>query len=92
MKLGETTTENFQPDVIIVGVGVAGASLAYSLGNLGLKVMGIERDLKEPGMEISMKITIVQTESLENYSKQVGCFTFPILEWEVRIFVLKQLF
>ncbi|KAE8664653.1 Squalene epoxidase 2 [Hibiscus syriacus] len=35
-------------DIIIVGAGVAGASLAYSLGKDGRRVRVIERDLNEP--------------------------------------------
>ncbi|XP_065874196.1 squalene epoxidase 3-like [Euphorbia lathyris] len=35
-------------DVIIVGAGVAGAALAYTLGKDGRRVHVIERDLKEP--------------------------------------------
>ncbi|GKA74330.1 squalene monooxygenase-like protein [Tanacetum coccineum] len=35
-------------DVIIVGAGVAGAALAYTLGKKGCKVRVIERDLTEP--------------------------------------------
>ncbi|KAE8654386.1 Squalene monooxygenase [Hibiscus syriacus] len=35
-------------DVIIVGAGVAGAALAYSLGKDGRRVRVIERDLNEP--------------------------------------------
>jgi squalene monooxygenase len=37
-----------QWDVIIVGAGVAGASLAYALGKEGRKVLLLERDLSEP--------------------------------------------
>ncbi|KAL2906529.1 Squalene monooxygenase [Bienertia sinuspersici] len=36
------------PDVIIVGAGVAGAALAYTLAKDGRRVQVIERDLKEP--------------------------------------------
>ena len=35
-------------DVIIVGAGVAGASLACVLGNQGRKVLCVERDCAEP--------------------------------------------
>eukprot|EP00227_Mantoniella_beaufortii_P016330 CAMPEP_0197597274 /NCGR_PEP_ID=MMETSP1326-20131121/26939_1 /TAXON_ID=1155430 /ORGANISM="Genus nov. species nov., Strain RCC2288" /LENGTH=155 /DNA_ID=CAMNT_0043163915 /DNA_START=182 /DNA_END=645 /DNA_ORIENTATION=+ len=35
-------------DVIIVGAGVAGASLAYALGKEGRRVLLLERDLTEP--------------------------------------------
>jgi squalene monooxygenase len=34
--------------VIIIGAGVAGASLAYALGKEGRKVLLLERDLTEP--------------------------------------------
>ncbi|KAG6436307.1 hypothetical protein SASPL_101201 [Salvia splendens] len=36
------------PDIIIVGAGVAGAALAYTLGKDGRRVHVIERDLTEP--------------------------------------------
>ncbi|EEF40281.1 Squalene monooxygenase, putative [Ricinus communis] len=36
------------PDIIIVGAGVAGAALAYALGEDGRQVHVIERDLSEP--------------------------------------------
>ncbi len=35
-------------DAIVVGLGIAGASLAYSLGKRGKKVLAIERDLSMP--------------------------------------------
>ncbi|GMH06336.1 hypothetical protein Nepgr_008176 [Nepenthes gracilis] len=35
-------------DVIVVGAGVAGAALAYTLGKDGRRVLVIERDLSEP--------------------------------------------
>ncbi|XP_022158631.1 squalene monooxygenase-like [Momordica charantia] len=44
-------SENVQsnePDVVIVGAGVAGAALAYTLAKDGRKVHVIERDLAEP--------------------------------------------
>ena len=37
-----------QWDVIIIGAGIAGASLAYTLGKEGRKVLLLERDLSEP--------------------------------------------
>ncbi|CAJ2678270.1 unnamed protein product [Trifolium pratense] len=37
-----------ETDIIIVGAGVAGAALAYTLGNDGRRVHVIERDLSEP--------------------------------------------
>ena len=37
-----------QWDVIVVGAGVAGASLAYALGKEGRRVLLLERDLSEP--------------------------------------------
>ncbi|KAI3451891.1 hypothetical protein Pfo_008556 [Paulownia fortunei] len=40
--------EESDPDVIIVGAGVAGAALAYTLGKDGRRVSVIERDLSEP--------------------------------------------
>ncbi|KAF2294268.1 hypothetical protein GH714_008736 [Hevea brasiliensis] len=36
------------PDIIIVGAGVAGSALAYTLGQHGRRVHVIERDLTEP--------------------------------------------
>ncbi|KAG6432989.1 hypothetical protein SASPL_104590 [Salvia splendens] len=36
------------PDIIIVGAGVAGAALAYTLGKDGRRVHVVERDLTEP--------------------------------------------
>ncbi|XP_058006662.1 squalene monooxygenase SE1-like [Hevea brasiliensis] len=36
------------PDIIIVGAGVAGSALAYTLGKDGRRVHVIERDLAEP--------------------------------------------
>ncbi|XP_057784402.1 squalene epoxidase 3-like isoform X2 [Salvia miltiorrhiza] len=40
--------EDSEPDVIIVGAGVAGAALAYTLGKDGRRVRAIDRDLSEP--------------------------------------------
>ncbi|KAI3996543.1 hypothetical protein MKX01_009375 [Papaver californicum] len=39
---------NDDTDIIIVGAGVAGAALAYTLGKDGRRVVVIERDLTEP--------------------------------------------
>ncbi|RZC54643.1 hypothetical protein C5167_013491 [Papaver somniferum] len=39
---------NGDTDIIIVGAGVAGAALAYTLGKDGRRVVVIERDLAEP--------------------------------------------
>ncbi|KAK6117410.1 hypothetical protein DH2020_048866 [Rehmannia glutinosa] len=48
-KNGESgPEEEFDPDIIIVGAGVAGAALAYTLGKDGRRVRVIERDLSEP--------------------------------------------
>ncbi|KAL1189362.1 Squalene epoxidase 2 [Cardamine amara subsp. amara] len=41
------TEDEFSTDVIIVGAGVAGAALAYTLGKEGRRVHVIERDLSE---------------------------------------------
>ncbi|KAB2091931.1 hypothetical protein ES319_A03G229200v1 [Gossypium barbadense] len=41
-------TEGTATDIIIVGAGVAGAALAYTLGKDGRRVRVIERDLNEP--------------------------------------------
>ena len=35
-------------DVVVVGAGIAGASVAYALGRQGRKVLVVERDLSEP--------------------------------------------
>lgn len=35
-------------DVIIVGAGIAGSPLAYTLGHQGRRVLLLERDLSEP--------------------------------------------
>ncbi|KAI3462661.1 hypothetical protein Pfo_019324 [Paulownia fortunei] len=40
--------EESDPEIIIVGAGVAGAALAYTLGKDGRRVRVIERDLSEP--------------------------------------------
>lgn len=47
---GEAQASGSPPewDVIVVGAGVAGASLAYALGNEGRNVLLLERDLSEP--------------------------------------------
>ncbi|KAE8653938.1 Squalene monooxygenase [Hibiscus syriacus] len=42
------STEGSHADVIIVGAGVAGSALAYTLGKDGRQVHVIERDLTEP--------------------------------------------
>ncbi|XP_007047610.2 PREDICTED: squalene epoxidase 3 isoform X1 [Theobroma cacao] len=48
-EIGECSPENGSgTDVIIVGAGVAGAALAYTLGKDGRRVHVIERDLTEP--------------------------------------------
>ena len=36
----------YKRQVIVVGAGVAGASLAYTLGNEGRRVLLLERDLR----------------------------------------------
>ncbi|XVF15384.1 hypothetical protein REPUB_Repub09cG0147800 [Reevesia pubescens] len=47
--IGECSPENGSgDDVIIVGAGVAGSALAYTLGKDGRRVHVIERDLTEP--------------------------------------------
>lgn len=45
---GECGSTDGGDDVIIVGAGVAGAALAYTLGKDGRRVRVIERDLAEP--------------------------------------------
>ncbi|PKI55585.1 hypothetical protein CRG98_024033, partial [Punica granatum] len=45
---GESGSADSNADVIIVGAGVAGAALAYTLGKEGRRVHVIERDLAEP--------------------------------------------
>jgi len=39
---------DLQPEIIIIGGGVAGCALAYSLSHAGRKCLMIERDLSEP--------------------------------------------
>lgn len=41
-------TPKVQPDIVVVGAGVVGAALAYSLGTSGRKVALLERDFDEP--------------------------------------------
>ncbi|XXG56812.1 hypothetical protein AAC387_Pa03g4131 [Persea americana] len=45
---GECRSDGSAADVIIVGAGVAGSALAYTLGKDGRRVHVIERDLTEP--------------------------------------------
>ncbi|XP_051144271.1 squalene monooxygenase SE1-like [Andrographis paniculata] len=45
---GRTVDDGGDADIIIVGAGVAGAALAYTLGKEGRRVHVIERDLAEP--------------------------------------------
>ncbi|XP_077233930.1 squalene monooxygenase SE1-like [Tasmannia lanceolata] len=45
---GECDSRNGGTDVIVVGAGVAGSALAYTLGKDGRRVRVIERDLTEP--------------------------------------------
>ncbi|XXG64738.1 hypothetical protein AAC387_Pa05g2608 [Persea americana] len=45
---GECRGKDSGTDVIIVGAGVAGAALAYTLGKDGRRVHVIERDMREP--------------------------------------------
>lgn len=45
---GHSTDDAGDSDIIIVGAGVAGAALAYTLGKEGRRVHVIERDLTEP--------------------------------------------
>ncbi|RWR77928.1 squalene epoxidase [Cinnamomum micranthum f. kanehirae] len=45
---GECRSDGSATDVIIVGAGVAGSALAYTLGKDGRRVHVIERDLTEP--------------------------------------------
>ncbi|KAK4424283.1 Squalene monooxygenase SE1 [Sesamum alatum] len=45
---GSATEAGGDADIIIVGAGVAGAALAYTLGKDGRRVHVIERDLSEP--------------------------------------------
>jgi squalene monooxygenase len=46
------STVNYEYDVIIVGAGIAGASLAHALGNIGYRTLLLERDLTEPGKSL----------------------------------------
>lgn len=45
---GAEEDETGRWDVVIVGAGVAGASLAHALGREGRKVLVLERDMKQP--------------------------------------------
>ncbi|KAL1353563.1 hypothetical protein HN51_017485 [Arachis hypogaea] len=50
-SVGECGSKNLDgndADVIVVGAGVAGAALAYTLGKDGRRVLVVERDLSEP--------------------------------------------
>ena len=42
------TEEGPCAEVIVVGLGIAGSALAYSLANQGRKVLAFERDMSEP--------------------------------------------
>lgn len=44
-----STSDFDRCDVVIVGAGIAGASLGYALGKQGYNVKVIERSLAEPG-------------------------------------------
>ena len=48
MATGTTNEDDGAWDVVIVGAGVAGASLAHSLGVEGRRVLCVERDLSTP--------------------------------------------
>ncbi|KAJ1031216.1 hypothetical protein NDA18_002434 [Ustilago nuda] len=41
-------TSNPKPDIVVVGAGIVGSALAYSLGKSGRKVALLERDFDEP--------------------------------------------
>ncbi|KAK4686123.1 squalene monooxygenase, partial [Tremellales sp. Uapishka_1] len=43
-----TQLHSLEPEVIIIGAGIAGASLAFALQNSGRQVLLLERDLSEP--------------------------------------------
>ena len=40
----QSTSPQFNPDVIIVGAGITGSALSYELANLGVQVLLIDRD------------------------------------------------
>nr|QEV81980.1 Squalene monooxygenase [Prunella vulgaris] len=48
VAVGSPQVSGGEADIIIVGAGVAGAALAYTLGKEGRRVHVIERDLTEP--------------------------------------------
>lgn len=43
-----TQIHELQPEIIIIGGGIAGCALAYSLSHAGRKCLMVERDLSEP--------------------------------------------
>lgn len=43
-----TQLHHIQPEIIIIGAGIAGSALAYSLSHAGRSCLLIERDLSEP--------------------------------------------
>ncbi|KVI10870.1 hypothetical protein Ccrd_010728, partial [Cynara cardunculus var. scolymus] len=55
------------PEVIIVGAGVAGAALAYSLGKDGRRILVIERDL---GLQDRIVGELLQPDCVENIDAQ----------------------
>ncbi|CAK7339710.1 unnamed protein product [Dovyalis caffra] len=68
-------------DVIIVGAGVAGAALAYTLGKDGRRVHVIERDLKEPDRIVGellqpggyLKLIELGLEACKAFSPNADC-------------------
>uniref|UniRef100_A0AAY4CDU4 Squalene monooxygenase n=1 Tax=Denticeps clupeoides TaxID=299321 RepID=A0AAY4CDU4_9TELE len=45
---GCSSSENFEPDIVIVGAGVLGSAMAAVLARDGRRVAVVERDLREP--------------------------------------------
>jgi squalene monooxygenase len=43
-----TQLPQLQPEIIVIGAGIAGTSLSYSLSHAGRRVLLIERDLSQP--------------------------------------------
>ncbi|WWD18298.1 hypothetical protein CI109_102748 [Kwoniella shandongensis] len=56
---------SLQPDIIIIGAGVAGCALAYSLSHSGRSVVVLERDLSEPDRIVGELLQPGGVEALE---------------------------
>ncbi|KAK8858410.1 hypothetical protein IAR55_002637 [Kwoniella newhampshirensis] len=56
---------SLQPEIIIIGAGVAGCALAYSLSHVGRSVVLLERDLSEPDRIVGELLQPGGVEALE---------------------------